>query len=337
MFDPIDIALIILALPLCAALLAWICCASSDDQEGRARPADRRVRGGGLLAFTLLRRGSAVDAPQLVSKSVTWFAAGNFKVHYTVAVDSLTAIMLGMITFIATFIAVFSGGYMHGDNGFPRFFAVMSLFVFSMCGLVLANNFLLLVAFWEGVGLSLVPARRLLLREAAARAAARGRRSSSRGSATPGFCSASSSCGRSARLAHRPQPAVRAHREEPARPGPADRRRACCCSAGAVGKSASSRCTCWLPDAMEGPTPVSALIHAATMVTAGVYLLARCSPLFAMAPARRLLVAWIGGITALLAAFIALRCRPTSSGCWRTPPSASSGSCSWRLGTAGAM
>ncbi len=103
-----------------------------------------------MLLLTKVMDGRAAA---IVSEPVTWFAAGHLKVRFTITVDPLSAIMLAMITFIATWIAVFSAGYMHGDKGFPRFFAVMSLFVFSMCGLVLANNFFLLVAFWEGVGL----------------------------------------------------------------------------------------------------------------------------------------------------------------------------------------
>ena len=105
--------------------------------------------------------------------------------------------MLAMVTFIATLIAIFSGGYMHGDPGYPRFFAVMSLFVFSMCGLVLANNFLLLVAFWEGVGLCSY----LLVGYYYAkpsRPPRPGRRSWSPASATSASCSASSCCGSSA-------------------------------------------------------------------------------------------------------------------------------------------
>ena len=107
-----------------------------------------------VLAFVLLdarcvRRTTA----QILSEPVTWFAAGKLQVNFTINVDPLSAIMLAMITFISTGSRSSRRGYMKGDSGYARFFAVMSLFVFSMCGLVLANNFLLLVAFWEGVGL----------------------------------------------------------------------------------------------------------------------------------------------------------------------------------------
>src|SRR5262249_57856313 len=96
---------------------------------------------------------AAGEPRRLTSEPVTWFAAGKLTVNFTVAVDPLSCVMLAMITFVATWIAIFSAGYMHGDRGYVRFFAVMSLFVFSMCGLVVANNFFLLLAFWEGVGL----------------------------------------------------------------------------------------------------------------------------------------------------------------------------------------
>ena len=85
--------------------------------------------------------------------SLTWFQIGNVNVQFSIRVDGLSAIMLTTVTFIGTLIAIYSVGYMHGDPGYPRFFALISLFLFSMTGLVLANNFILLYAFWEGVGL----------------------------------------------------------------------------------------------------------------------------------------------------------------------------------------
>src|SRR5258708_7695286 len=97
--------------------------------------------------------GPAGDGPHLTASGYTWFAAGTFKVTLSLQADTLTALMLVTVTFGGTFIAVYSAGYMHGDEGYPRFFAVMSLFLFSMTGLVLADNFLVLYAFWEGVGL----------------------------------------------------------------------------------------------------------------------------------------------------------------------------------------
>src|SRR5262249_15886543 len=97
-----------------------------------------------LVLFSVARDGESVH------RTYTWFQAGTVNVGFTLQADYLTAVMLVTITFVGSLIAVFSAGYMHGDEGYPRFFAEISLFIFSMTGLVLANNFVLLYAFWEG-------------------------------------------------------------------------------------------------------------------------------------------------------------------------------------------
>src|SRR5262249_32707573 len=211
--------------------------------------------------------------------------------------------------FVATFIAIYSSGYMRDEHGHPhagfaRFFGVMSLFVFSMCGLVLANNFLLLVAFWEGVGLCSYLLVGYYYDRPSAAAAARKAFLLPRlgdigfllgiflfwkvGGWNPDL---------TALFDH-----IQRHPPDP------DTLTLACVLifCGAVGKSAQFPLYVWLPDAMEGPSPVSALIHAATMVTAGVYLVARCAPLFARTPDAQAIVCWVGGITAILAAFLAL-------------------------------
>ncbi len=144
--------------PRAAALppRCWRCAVLEDVvAHRRALAADRRLCRPPLSSRSCCSARSldAPDAPLPLASRSTWFAAGKLQVNFTINVDPLSAIMLVMVTFIATWIAIFSSGYMHGDPGYPRFFAVMSLFVFCMSGLVLANNFLLLVAFWEGVGL----------------------------------------------------------------------------------------------------------------------------------------------------------------------------------------
>ena len=212
-------------------------------------------------------------------------------VGFTLRADGLTAIMLVMVTFIGTLIAIFSVGYMHGDPGYPRFFAEVSLFLFSMTLLVLADNFVLLYAGWEGVGLCSY----LLI----------------------GFWFAKPSAAAAARKAFlvtrigdvglllgilllwsavRPSRSISTTSSTAAASGPmldTGYVAAACLLlfCGAVGKSAQFPLHVWLPDAMEGPTPVSALIHAATMVTAGVYLVARCTPLFVRVPTAQLMVA----------------------------------------------
>ncbi|HJZ59001.1 MAG TPA: NADH-quinone oxidoreductase subunit L, partial [Gemmataceae bacterium] len=244
-----------------------------------------------------------------VSDPVTWFAAGNLVVHFTITVDPLSCVMLAMITFVATWIAIFSAGYMHGDRGYVRFFAVMSLFVFSMCGLVLANNFLLLLAFWEGVGLCSYLLVGYYFERPSAAAAARKAflvtRLGDTGFILGIFMLWRLSGFTTTDLGTMFELVSKTVTEEPGRVNELTMA-LLCLFCGAIGKSAQFPLYVWLPDAMEGPTPVSALIHAATMVTAGVYLVARCAPLFALAPVAQVTVAWVGGITAILAAFIAL-------------------------------
>jgi proton-translocating NADH-quinone oxidoreductase chain L len=238
-----------------------------------------------------------ISAPAL-----TWFSAGNVTVSYSIAIDPLTAVMLTAITFIGTWIAVFSIGYMHGDPGYPRFFAVLSLFVFSMCLLVLADNLLLLYAGWEGVGLCSYLLIGFWFERPAAAAAARKAFLMTRiGDAGMILGIFLLWVGLGNRFDFESLFAA-APTADPVLLNTGCLLLFC----GAVGKSAQFPLHTWLPDAMEGPTPASALIHAATMVTAGVYLVARCMPLFHYAPEAQATVGVIAIITALLAALIAL-------------------------------
>ncbi|HEY1190577.1 MAG TPA: NADH-quinone oxidoreductase subunit L, partial [Gemmata sp.] len=303
MSDPIGLALIVLALPLSASLLAALLAFTPLKRFAHV-PLILACGTAAVLALVLLLRVMDSGTGVSVSEPLTWFAAGHLKVNFTVTVDPLSAMMLSMITFIATWIALFASGYMHGDGGFGRFFAVMSLFVFSMCGLVLANNFLLLVGFWEGVGLCSYLLVGYYFEKPSAAAAARKAFLVTRIGDT-GFLLGIFLLWKLGGW-HTDLNLLFDHIQQH-RPEQWQLTLACLLLfCGAVGKSAQFPLYVWLPDAMEGPTPVSALIHAATMVTAGVYLLARCSPLFAMAPDAQIAVSWIGGITALLAAFIAL-------------------------------
>src|SRR5215471_15151015 len=204
-----------------------------------------------------------------------WIVAGTFETSVTAQVDQLSAIMLLVVTGVSFLIHLYSIGYMHDDAGYARFFAYLNLFVFSMVMLVLAGNFLVLYVFWEGVGLCSY----LLI----------------------GFWyerKSAADAGKKAFIVNRigdlgfglgTYTAI-----------------ALLLFMGACGKSAQLPLFTWLPDAMEGPTPVSALIHAATMVTAGAYMVVRCHKLFEMAPVSLAVVAWIGTITAVFAASIAL-------------------------------
>ena len=221
--------------------------------------------------------------------------------------------MLVMVTLVALLVAVYAAGYMHGDRGYWRFFAYVSLFVFSMTMLVLVSNFVLLYVFWEAVGVCSYLLIGFWYEKPEAAAAGKKaflvNRVGDFGFAlaifliwvhygTLNFHDLGTVAGvlGDARLTG----------QVPFLGGAAATAICLLLMLGACGKSAQFPLHVWLPDAMEGPTPVSALIHAATMVTAGVYMVARCSPLFAASPDAQLIVACIGGFTALLAALIAL-------------------------------
>jgi NADH-quinone oxidoreductase subunit L len=239
----------------------------------------------------------------------TWVNAGHAYLPITLRADALTAIMLVMVTFIGSLIAIYSVGYMHHDPGYARFFAEIALFIASMTGLVLASNFILLYACWEGVGVcSYLLIGFWFTKPEAAKAARKAFLVTRLGDV--GFLIGilviwSQFTVRGVPLYTLDYTRIFHAVSDPQFDGPVTL--ACLLLfCGAVGKSAQFPLHVWLPDAMEGPTPVSALIHAATMVTAGVYLVARCTPLFELAPDVQLIVAVIGGITALLAALIAL-------------------------------
>ncbi len=236
-----------------------------------------------------------------------WIPAGALQVDINLTVDQLTAVLLFVVTTVGMLVHVYSIGYMAHDPGRWRFFAYLNLFMFAMLLLVLAGNFVLLFAGWELVGLSSY----LLIgfwyrRRSAALAAKKAfivNRVGDVGFALGIFAIWSTVGTLDIR------PAVDAIAEKAASGELAPwmvTAIALLVFAGAVGKSAQFPLHVWLPDAMEGPTPVSALIHAATMVNAGVYLVARTSRLFASTPDAMLIVAAIGIFTAILAASIAL-------------------------------
>jgi NADH:ubiquinone oxidoreductase subunit 5 (subunit L)/multisubunit Na+/H+ antiporter MnhA subunit len=225
----------------------------------------------------------------------------------TLHLDSLSAIMLSMLTFVATLVAIYAGGYMHGDPGYPRFFACVSLFTFSMIMLVLSGSFLQLFMFWEAVGLCSYLLIGFWYEKPSASAAGMKaflvNRIGDFGFAI-GIFLLWTNFG-STNYADTIFNTELLRRTYATNPWLLETI-ALCLFMGAIGKSAQFPLHVWLPDAMEGPTPVSALIHAATMVTAGVYMVARCTNLFMLAPNAQLFVSIIGGVTALLAALIGL-------------------------------
>ncbi len=246
--------------------------------------------------------GEAESSESLVKEYYTWYETGDFKAEFALRRDALTALMLVTVTFVGTLITVYAAGYMHGDPGYPRFFFAVALFVAAMLLLVMADNFILLYAGWEGVGLcSYLLIGHWFEKPSAANAARKAFLTTRIGDAGMmlGIMLLWTQCGWNLNY---DAVFARAPSLDPGLLTTACLLLFC----GAVGKSAQFPLHVWLPDAMEGPTPVSALIHAATMVTAGVYLVARCTPLFVLAPAAQLTVACVGGFTALFAALIAL-------------------------------
>jgi NADH-quinone oxidoreductase subunit L len=247
---------------------------------------------------------SAMTLPAVNTLSQPWIAIGAFHVDFTFVLDQLSLVMLLVVTGVGFLIHVYSIGYMHDDAGYSRYFSFLNLFLFFMTVLVLAENFLLMFVGWEGVGL----ASYLLIgfwfqKNSAADAGKKAFIVNRIGDfgfligiflvlSTFGSLSFSDIAVKLA-LAPGWQGAVLTV--------------ICICLlAGAAGKSAQLPLYVWLPDAMEGPTPVSALIHAATMVTAGVYMIARTHLLFDRAPIALWTVAIVGAATALFAATIGL-------------------------------
>ncbi len=254
------------------------------------------------VAFIALRF-SSLTTPH-VEYVAPWITAGHFHADFAFALDQLTMVFLLVITGVGFLIHLYSVGYMAHEEGFWRFFAYLNLFMFFMLTLVLAENFLLLFVGWEGVGL----ASYLLIgyyfdRDSAANAGRKAFVVNRVGDF--GFLLAMFLV-----IVHfgtlsfpAVMTSIAAH---PALEGGWLTAISLCLLVGAAGKSAQIPLYVWLPDAMEGPTPVSALIHAATMVTAGVYMVARAHPIFDRSPFALATVAIIGCATAFFAATIGL-------------------------------
>ena len=239
----------------------------------------------------------------------TWVVSGDFQVSFGLLFDPLSATMLMIVTGVGLLIHIYSAGYMEDDPGFWRFFSYMNFFIFAMVLLVSADNFLFLLVGWGLVGLASFLLIGFWYQRRTAVAAAQkalviniigdfglmiaiflifrqyGVLNFYNNANGPGVFSAL-------------DPATTGNRLQLVI--------ALCLFLACAAKSAQLPLYMWLPDAMEGPTPVSALIHAATMVTAGVYLVARAHPLFELAPTALTIVAVIGGVTALFAATIAI-------------------------------
>ncbi|MFB6347642.1 MAG: NADH-quinone oxidoreductase subunit L [bacterium] len=261
-----------------------------------------------LLSFVIFVCVLYFYQPQLqLQTSVTWIDIGTFRIDMGLWFDPLTAVMLVVVTGVSMLIHFYSMGYMEGYGGYYRFFAYLSLFSFSMLGIVLTDNLFGLFIFWELVGLSSF----LLIgfwyeKQSAAEANKKAFLTTRIGDIGMflGIMSLVSFLG--ARGIEAPLSYSVLFDPEVAGQIPTMFLTAISVMLffGAVGKSAQLPLHVWLPDAMEGPTPVSALIHAATMVAAGVYMVARLTPFFT--PTALLFIGYVGAITAFVAASIAL-------------------------------
>ena len=241
------------------------------------------------------------EGEPLIARMYTWMAAGDLTVEFAYRIDELSLLMTLIVTGVGGVIHLYSIGYMHGDAGYWRFFAYLNLFIFAMLNLVLGNNLPVLFLGWEGVGLCsylLIGFWFTDLKNSAA--------------ANKAFI-----MNRVGDFAFLIAMFILFREIGSLDFGPilagVDTMSASTINwvvlllfIGATGKSAQIPLFTWLPDAMAGPTPVSALIHAATMVTSGLYLLARLSPLVLSAPTMMMVIAIVGAVTAIMAATIAI-------------------------------
>ena len=264
-----------------------------------------------ITAFIEVGSGSIISVPLY-----TWLTSGNLDIHLGLYIDRLTAVMLLLVTIVSSLVHVYTIGYMHGEPGYARFFCYIALFTFSMLMLVLADNLLQLFVFWEAVGLcSYLVIGHWYERASACAAATKAFIVNRVGDS--GFMLG-------LLLAWYSFGSLNYHEIFPAAHEAADLTMnvlgpfggtwdvsvitliCLLLFTGAMGKSAQVPFHVWLPDAMEGPTPISALIHAATMVTAGVFIVARLAPLYNLSPTAMNVVALVGAATMVLGATIAV-------------------------------
>jgi NAD(P)H-quinone oxidoreductase subunit 5 len=305
-----EVAWLIPVLPLAGAVLVGLGLISFNRTVNRLRVPVALlliscVGAAAVLSFAVLREQVGGAPPY--EALFTWASAGSFNLPMGFRVDPLGAVMLALVTTIALLVMVYSHGYMAHDKGYVRFFTYLALFSSSMLGLVLSPNLLEIYVFWELVGMcSYLLVGFWYDREAAAHAAQKAFVVNRVGDfglllgilglfwATGSFDFENIASGLSASMADGRVAGWAAT--------------ALCLFVfmGPMAKSAQFPLHVWLPDAMEGPTPISALIHAATMVAAGVFLVARLEPLYGLFPDVRLVIAVVGTITCFLGASIAL-------------------------------
>ncbi len=267
---------------------------------------------GVLLAFVLSAltlKSVAFDGARFQETVYTWMMLGGLKMEVGFLVDGLTAMMMCVVTFVSLMVHIYTIGYMEEDEGYNRFFAYISLFTFSMLMLVMSNNMLQLFFGWEAVGLvSYLLIGFWFNKPSAIFANMKAFLVNRVGDfgfilgigllvANAGTLNYGELFAKSSELAKLTLPGTNWMLLSVA---------CICLFIGAMGKSAQFPLHVWLPDSMEGPTPISALIHAATMVTAGIFMVARMSPLFELSDTALNFVLIIGGITALFMGFLGI-------------------------------
>jgi NADH-quinone oxidoreductase subunit L len=315
---------IIIFAPLAGAVINWLVGGRLKNELFSGVVACGTIAISTIVAFYLafVADGGALRIDQPILDHIwTWVQVGGFRADFALGMDRLSGIYACFITFVGLLIHIFATGYMKGDKGFYRFFAYLNLFMFSMLTLILADNFLLMFVGWEGVGLCsyLLIGYYIKLDEArkAAKKAFVMNRIGDWGVLIGIFLiftlTGSISFydkGVDGTQVHSALSAFAAMAQEPlawkAIFAGGVTSVAVLLFIGATGKSAQIPLFTWLPDAMAGPTPVSALIHAATMVTAGVYMVVRCNAIYQNGPTAMLIVALIGCATAIFAATIGL-------------------------------
>ena len=317
------LSLIIFA-PLAGAVINWLVGRRLRNERFIGIVACAAVGISTIIAFFLAFKsdGALHTTQPIMDHLFTWIHVGNFRADFGLAMDRLSGIYALFITFVGFLIHVFATGYMHGDRGYYRFFAYLNLFMFAMLTLVLADNFLLMFVGWEGVGLCSYLLIGYYVDKSEAAPAAKKAFIANRvgdwgfilgvmlifwltsGAGAPSISFFDKTGVTSALTTIAAMPMDPFNWRIIFAGGITSV--AVLLFIGATGKSAQIPLFVWLPDAMAGPTPVSALIHAATMVTAGVYMVVRCNAIYSHAPTAMFIVAIIGAATALFAATIGL-------------------------------
>src|SRR5712672_1426650 len=308
-----DLAIkLIVLLPLLAAAIAGLFCRIIGDRPAQIVTCAALLIAAALSIFVFVRIGFGPENAKLVVvKLFTWMDSGTINVDWSLRVDTLTAVMLIVVTGVSSMVHVYSVGYMVEDPGIPRFMAYLSLFTFFMLMLVTADNLVQLFFGWEGVGLASYLLIGFWYDKPSANAAAMKafivNRVGDFGFGLGIFAIFMLIGSTDFETIFAGAPAL-AGKTIDFFGWHADALTLTCLLLfmGAMGKSAQFLLHTWLPDAMEGPTPVSALIHAATMVTAGVFMVARLSPLFELAPNAQAVVMFFGATTAFFAATVGL-------------------------------